>query len=104
MKCQKCGVELIEGSEERLCYDCKKKRVETFKRVGVIGAIGLAGIGLLYGISPIDFIPDIVPFGFIDDIIVGALSGLGTIGAIGIAIFNGIKAQKIADGPQNKGE
>lgn len=95
MKCQRCGVELFAGAEDKLCYDCKKKRVKTFQRVGTIGAIGFAVVALAYGISPIDIIPDFIPGGIIDDIIVGALGSLGAVGAAVLAIYNGNKGKNM---------
>ena len=97
MQCKKCGIELIDAGNEKLCSACKEKRVKTLKTVGIVGAIGLAAIGLGYGVSPVDIIPDIVPVaGAIDDVIVGAFSGLRTIGAIALAIYSGVKQNTIA--------
>lgn len=95
MKCQRCGVELIEGSEKNLCYSCRQKRMKTFQKVGIIGAIGFVAVGLAYGLSPIDLVPDFVPMGFVDDIIVGALGSMGAIGAAVLAIYNGAKSKNI---------
>ncbi|MBO4309577.1 MAG: DUF1232 domain-containing protein [Lachnospiraceae bacterium] len=82
-----------------------QKKIKTMKKVGTIGAIVLAGIGILYGVSPIDFIPDLIPggIGLIDDLVIGALSGLGTLGAIGIAVFNVMKEKRISPEGQSEG-
>ena len=97
MKCQRCGVELFAGSEDKLCYDCKKKRVKTFQRVGTIGAIGFAVVALAYGISPIDIVPDFIPGGIIDDLIVGTLGSLGIAGSAVLAFYNGMKAKNMSN-------
>ena len=95
MKCKRCGVELIAGVEDKLCYGCKQKRIKTFQRIGIIGAIGFVIVGLAYGLSPVDLVPDFIPGGFIDDIIVGALGSLGAVGAAALAIYNSIKGKKL---------
>ena len=98
MKCKSCGIELIGGAEKDLCYHCKQKRVKTLQKVGIFGAIGLAAVGLIYGVSPFDFIPDAIPVvGWIDDLLMGLLSGTGTIGAVVLAIYNTVKESKIAE-------
>lgn len=98
MKCKSCGIELIGGAEKDLCYDCKQKRIKTLQKVGIFSAIGLTVVGLLYGVSPIDFVPDTIPVvGWIDDLVMGLLSGTGTLGAVIFAIYNTVKESKIAE-------
>lgn len=96
MKCKKCGIELVDAGDEKLCSACKEKQIKTLKIVGIAGAIGLAVVGLGYGISPVDIVPDVVPVaGLVDDAVVGGLSGLGVIGSIGLAVYYAIKEKNI---------
>ncbi len=94
--CKKCGKEIISNNtNDKLCPLCKKQMSEKLKKGFTISALVIFGIGLAYGISPIDFVPDAIPgLGWTDDAIVATLSGLGALGTGIAAVVNGIKAKQ----------
>lgn len=93
--CKKCGKEFLSEQHDKLCPLCKKQTAENLKKGFTISAFVIFGIGLVYGISPIDFIPDTIPgLGWTDDAVVGTLSGVGTLATAIVAIVNGVKAKQ----------
>jgi len=90
-RCKKCGREILEADYRwDFCPDCRKEKALKMKKALTIVSVAALAFSIVYGISPIDIIPDLTPIaGIVDDAAVGTL-GIGTaIASIIGVIING---------------
>ena len=67
-------------------------------RKRLVAALVALGVGIAYAISPIDVIPDFIPFfGLLDDVLVVAVSTLTAMGLGGSALWLEKRGRALAE-------